>query len=144
MQVSSYLQSAAQQHFFIYIFLPSCAPREIIFVKVACSMAREVKACIQPLTVAQMIRYNLPVMANLQSQKCRTCNATTATRHKTTPAHLLQTEHRASKDLTVPTCEQYGVLGSGVLPSLHSYSLLILQSVKQAVQSPEVPRIRGF
>lgn len=34
--------------------------------------------------------------------------------------------------------EQYGVAGSGLLPSLHTYFLLILQSIRQTGGSPEV------
>jgi len=38
--------------------------------------------------VAQLIRYHLSVMANIQSQKRRACNTTTATRenHNSSPA----------------------------------------------------------
>lgn len=106
LQVSGYLPSAALQHYFMHLLLPSFAAREVIFVKVACSMARQVRACTQTVTVAQLLRYNLSVMTNLQSQKRRTCNATTATREKTTTAYLSQIELKASKNIKIPTCEQ--------------------------------------
>lgn len=88
----------------MHIFLPSWAARGVTFVllhgkrgwgtnvNTLCSRAGKV----------ELVRHS-----QLQSQKYRTCNATTAMTQKTTRAHLFPTELGATK--TSNTCEHYGV-----------------------------------